>query len=363
MSISTLQSISGEYVRFNVASAKYEYFYIGQDFGYVEDKLRSFHKGSFVDSVDEAIHFLRKTKKYNLPSAFIFGDDALSSDLKRFRRFTRESSYLENIPVILLSNRNMDVSTFKGPVKLVDEILDARFSDEILKKVKVLAKTKLHGVKKKANLRPSVVSTVVKRILDVLLSSVFLLLLTPVFLVVALLIKLETSGPVFYISKRAGRHYRIFNFIKFRTMELGADKKVAELLKKNQYHQNSDQNPLFFKLKDDPRVTKVGKFLRNTSLDEVPQLINVLKGDMSLVGNRPLPLYEAVTLTTDEYAARFLAPAGITGLWQIKKRGHRDMSVEERIELDITYAQQEGLLYDFWIIANTPRALVQRESV
>jgi len=107
----------------------------------------------------------------------------------------------------------------------------------------------------------------------------------------------------------------------------------------------------------------VGAFLRNSSLDELPQLFNVLLGDMSLVGNRPLPLYEAETLTTDVWAERFMAPAGITGLWQIKKRGQDDMSVEERIGLDIAYANRNNFMYDLWIMANTPTALIQKSSV
>jgi len=106
----------------------------------------------------------------------------------------------------------------------------------------------------------------------------------------------------------------------------------------------------------------VGILLRKTSLDELPQLVNVLIGDMSLVGNRPLPLYEAATLTTDEWAKRFLAPAGMTGLWQIKKRGKKEMSVEERLSLDINYAEKYSFLYDMWIMANTPTALFQKTN-
>ena len=181
-------------------------------------------------------------------------------------------------------------------------------------------------------------------------------------MLIAIAIRIESRGSIFYIAKRAGRGYRIFNFYKFRTMQQGADKRVSELHHLNLYSGES-KGPVFFKVNNDPRITKVGGFLRNTSMDELPQLFNVLLGDMSLVGNRPLPLYEAETLTTDDYAARFLAPAGITGLWQVKKRGNKDMSVEERINLDIDYASKCNFTTDLWIIANTPNALFQKENV
>ena len=144
-------------------------------------------------------------------------------------------------------------------------------------------------------------------------------------------------------------------------MEVNADKKVEALLHLNQYSDNRGAN--FFKISKDPRITKIGHFLRNTSLDELPQLFNVIKGDMSLVGNRPLPLYEASTLTTNEFVERFMAPAGMTGLWQIKKRGQAQMSSEERISLDISYARKSSMLYDLWIMANTPKALLQKSDV
>ncbi|HZE85605.1 MAG TPA: sugar transferase, partial [Puia sp.] len=166
----------------------------------------------------------------------------------------------------------------------------------------------------------------------------------------------------FYISKRAGRGYKIFNFYKFRTMCQDADEKVSDLAHLNQYT-GELESPVFFKVSNDPRITRVGRLLRNASLDELPQLLNTFLGDMSLVGNRPLPLYEAEMLTTDDYAARFLAPAGITGLWQVKKRGNKDMSVEERINIDIDYASKCNFATDFWIIANTPSALFQKENV
>jgi len=145
-------------------------------------------------------------------------------------------------------------------------------------------------------------------------------------------------------------------------MVVNADKKIESLAHLNQYNDQT-VGARFFKISNDPRITKVGKFLRNTSLDELPQLFNVLKGDMSLVGNRPLPLYEAATLTTNEFVERFMAPAGMTGLWQIKKRGKTEMSTDERIELDISYARKANLFYDFWIMAKTPAAILQKNDV
>jgi lipopolysaccharide/colanic/teichoic acid biosynthesis glycosyltransferase len=205
-------------------------------------------------------------------------------------------------------------------------------------------------------------SDLLKRIFDIVMSIVLMVALFPVFLLIMIALRIEAKGPFFYISKRAGRGYRIFNFYKFRTMEVGADEKMEFFSHLNQYNTN-EEAPLFLKINNDPRVTKVGMFLRNTSLDELPQLLNVLKGDMSLVGNRPLPLYEAEALTTDQWAKRFLAPAGMTGLWQIKKRGKHDMSTEERIKLDINYADRSNFLYDLWIMANTPPAIIQKSNV
>lgn len=144
---------------------------------------------------------------------------------------------------------------------------------------------------------------------------------------------------------------------------MDADKKLQEVSHLNQYDAGAGKGPVFIKVNHDPRVTKIGAFLRNTSIDELPQLINVLKGNMSLVGNRPLPLYEASTLTTDQWVERFLAPAGITGLWQVTKRGKKEMSVDERISLDIDYAHKSSFLYDLSILWNTPFALVQKEDV
>jgi len=200
------------------------------------------------------------------------------------------------------------------------------------------------------------------KILDLIISMTAIICCFPLFILIALAIKLESKGPIFYFSKRAGKGFQVFNFYKFRTMIIDAEKQIKELESLNQYTTIGKQ-PLFFKLQNDPRVTKVGAFLRKTSLDELPQLFNVLKGDMSIVGNRPLPLYEASTLTTNEWAERFMAPAGITGLWQISKRGKEEMSNEERILLDIIYARTRSLKGDLKILLKTPAALIQKSNV
>jgi lipopolysaccharide/colanic/teichoic acid biosynthesis glycosyltransferase len=198
-----------------------------------------------------------------------------------------------------------------------------------------------------------------KRFLDLVLSVCAVILLSPIFIIVAILIKLDSKGPIFYTSKRVGTGYQIFDFYKFRSMRVNADKEVESL--KTQGNQYGDS--AFFKMKNDPRVTSLGNFLRNSSIDELPQLVNVIKGDMSIVGNRPLPLYEAEQLTTNEWSMRFLGPAGITGLWQIIKRGKSDMSDRERKKLDNFYNKRVSVWLDLKIILMTIPALFQKEKV
>jgi lipopolysaccharide/colanic/teichoic acid biosynthesis glycosyltransferase len=202
-----------------------------------------------------------------------------------------------------------------------------------------------------------------KRAIDIAVSFTGLAALSPIMVLIAIAVKLESKGSIFYISKRSGTGYRVFDFYKFRTMRQGSDKELKNLT--NQYAEGTGEGntAVFFKVKNDPRITRLGQFLRSTSLDELPQLFNVLKGDMSLVGNRPLPLYEAEQLTRDLIAARFLAPAGITGLWQVTKRGKENMSPEERIQLDIEYALKNSFLFDMKILLKTFFVLLQKERV
>lgn len=202
-----------------------------------------------------------------------------------------------------------------------------------------------------------------KRAFDVIASGSALLVLSPLFLVVAACVLIESRGPAIYKSKRVGTGYKIFDFYKFRSMRTGADKEMALLSSLNQYTDTEKGKSAFIKLKDDPRITRIGKFIRKTSIDELPQLFNVLIGDMSMVGNRPLPLYEAEMLTSNEWTTRFLGPAGLTGLWQISKRGKADMSERERKKLDNFYASNYSFWLDLKILLKTFPALLQKEKV
>lgn len=212
---------------------------------------------------------------------------------------------------------------------------------------------------------PYVGTPVMKRLFDVVFASLLILLLSPVFLIVALAVRLEGKGPIIYRSKRVGNGYKIFDFYKFRSMRPDADRFVAELAKEhNQYAGDGTAGtPAFTKFKNDPRITRLGRFLRKTSIDELPQLFNILKGDMSAVGNRPLPLYEAEQLTANEWSWRFLAPAGLTGLWQVSRRGGSEMSETERKELDNYYAKNHSMALDAKILFKTFSAIIQKENV
>lgn len=183
-----------------------------------------------------------------------------------------------------------------------------------------------------------------KRIFDILMSSVGLIVLSPLMLLIAILIKCEDGGPVIYKQKRVGKHEKIFRMYKFRSMVINADSLIATLKSKNEV------KGAMFKIKDDPRVTKIGHFLRKHSLDELPQLINVLLGNMSLVGPRPPIPSEVKQYTTYDKQRLYVVP-GCTGLWQATERN--SVGFNEMVLLDLKYIAKASILFDFKIILKT----------
>jgi exopolysaccharide biosynthesis polyprenyl glycosylphosphotransferase len=189
-----------------------------------------------------------------------------------------------------------------------------------------------------------------KRLFDIAASAAFLLAFSPLFLLIAALIKLEDRGPVFFPQKRVGKFGREFKMWKFRSMCLDAEAKMKELLAKNQHAEG-----VTFKIKDDPRITKTGKWLRKFSLDELPQFFNVLAGDMSLVGPRP-PVPREVALYTLADRRRLLVAPGITCFWQIGGRSEIDFSGQ--VQLDVRYIESQSFWLDIKILLKTVPAVL-----
>ena len=187
-----------------------------------------------------------------------------------------------------------------------------------------------------------------KRFFDILLSFLGIILLSWLFLILAILVKLTSKGPVFYVSETIGKNQKPFKIYKFRSMKDGADKEFDSLLAK------SDREGTF-KMKNDPRITKFGKFLRRTSLDELPQLFNVLNGSMSLVGPRPVVQRE-LDIMTEKQKMRFLVRQGVTCIWQVS--GRADTSFDEQLELDLKYLKKRGFFYDIWLLIRTIPAVI-----
>lgn len=334
----------------------------------IPDHYKCLHAPDAVTAqrvITEVLHLWRTA-----PVVIIISQDACCTSWKKF---FDEHAVLRTIPFFMYAaNPTPALKTNVREQGFIDEIITGDCLRQHLdEKISFVTRFKQLSLYKTQEIKSRMPDTVIrrrnrqhigKRLVDILLAGTALLLLSPLLLLIALLIRMESPGPVIYAARRAGRNYRIFPFYKFRTMVQHADRQLDQLKHLNQYDARKG-GAVFYKLPNDPRITRLGAFLRNTSLDELPQLFNVLTGDMSIVGNRPLPLYEAATLTTDEWAQRFLAPAGITGLWQVSKRGKKHMSAEERIGLDIRYADRCSFTMDMWIMINTPLALVQKQNV
>lgn len=332
-------------------------------------------------------------------------------------KMLRNENLHSKTPFILITHE-ADDKNYKLAIKerIDDFYIIPMDVEEIYTRILFLKSFKANYAKEKTTIKNTHDYSIplIKRLFDVLVSGFALLFLFPFFILTAIAIRLESKGKVYYTSKRVGTGYKIFDFYKFRSMYHGADARLKDLDHLNQYAQNnngaqesdgddylreqcpkcsklkkgiycsptlytggqkvcefwyselkkSSDTSTFIKIKDDPRVSKVGKFIRNTSIDELPQLINVLKGDMSIVGNRPLPLYEAELLTSDDWSERFLGPAGITGLWQVELRGRGgEMSEDERKVLDNNYAKTYSFWGDIKLILRTIPALFQKENV
>ena len=391
--------------------------YIGNFPAYF-DFITENHKWS-INTAENSVEATNYLKSHKHPDAIICDYNLAGNNGIYFFDYLREQAAFKSIIFILISKEfNVDIYKLAFKKQINDYyVTSVTPVNDILSRVEFLSvhKNFLSAQTPKKTAEESYTMPLSKRIFDVAVALLVLLCAAPFLLLIILAIRLESKGKVYYISKRVGR--KTFDFYKLRSMRTGSDELLKKLAQeKNQYKKelvvasnpldipcprcsilsNSEScsplmytethvicdywfniqkreaaknNSTFVKIVDDPRVTKVGKFIRNTSIDELPQLINVLKGDMSIVGNRPLPVYEAELLTADDISKRFLAPPGITGLWQVELRGKGGvMSEEERMRLDNEYADHfKGDNYSFWydikLILRTIPALLQKGSV
>ncbi len=193
----------------------------------------------------------------------------------------------------------------------------------------------------------------VKRAMDISLSCAALLVLSPVFLATAAAIKLEDHGPVFFTQPRAGKDMKAFKIYKFRSMYVNADARISEMMEQN------EQTGHAFKIKNDPRITKVGKVIRRFSIDELPQLINIIKGDMSIVGPRPILTFQMEECSQYE-KQRLIVQPGLTCYWQIS--GRANIKWEEWVELDLDYIEDMSLWTDIKMIARTIPAVMDSDG-
>ena len=332
----------------------------------VSIKLRDDFEINEIEELEQLDEFLNRQTLLTTPEIVIIEVNNTNSQCAfELVKKIKETPLTCGVIVIIIALHRDESNRARAIELKVNDYYEYPFDvEELNERLKFLIKFKLIKPEIKAlsiNTKEKYEMPLIKRLFDVVISLVTIVLLSPIFLLFALLIRLESKGPVIYKSKRAGTGYKIFDFYKFRSMNCNADQQLKELSKSNQYAKESDV--AFVKIKNDPRVTRVGRFIRKTSIDELPQLFNVLKGDMSIVGNRPLPLYEAELLTSNEWCIRFLGPAGITGLWQISKRGKSEMSDKERRQLDNYYVNHSSILFDLKILALTVPAIFQKENV
>ena len=384
----------------SIKSQPFRVLYVDDDVERVKFFRQAFH--AHIEIIDApnnrtAIDRLVKNEAIDL----IVYSDAL--DTQAFLN-TLKSKHKGKFSVVLLTNmESVDVTAAQYHGYIIDAFPFDYLESAFLIRLNYLIHKKQYQQHGRPVSKPKRVRMPIgKRAFDISLSLLLLLMISPILIVVTILIKLDSPGPVLYSSKRVGMGYRIFSMFKFRTMRTGADKLLATMASQNMYSKVVEQKPeeficdncrltgqscqrplfldqkqiceiayqreqqakaMFSKFKEDPRVTRLGKVLRNTSIDELPQLFNILRGDMSFVGNRPLPLYEAEKLTNIGYARRFAAPAGLTGLWQVTKRGKAAVSDQERIQLDVLYAKRFSFREDMVILLRTFKAVWQKENV
>jgi lipopolysaccharide/colanic/teichoic acid biosynthesis glycosyltransferase len=320
-------------------------------------------------TLEELQDFLNNQSILTLPDVIIIETDINGDCFKFITQLKKNALWRELIIVLISPSHNKEWKTRALELKVHDFYVLPFPIEHLIERLAFLVKFKL--IKPNLSILESADFTyklpLTKRLFDILIASLVIIMVLPILIITSILIRLDTKGPILYKSKRVGTGYNIFDFYKFRSMRINADLQLKNLSDLNLYKSKVDDEissnkSVFVKLIDDPRITRIGNFIRRTSIDELPQLFNVIKGDMSLVGNRPLPLYEAEMLTSNDWSLRFMGPAGVTGLWQVKSRGKKDISERDRKKFDNFYASKYSFWFDVGILIKTIPVILHKEK-
>jgi len=355
------------------------------------EKLRILHLGPdpefsspiFVDNyqieittLDNVFSVCRWVAENGFPDAVICEQKLPVGEGIGFHDFWIEQFDPEHqIPFLLLDDEKVPDAAEKALQKKIDAVyIKPVTAETLVSRILALKNEKIKIISTLST--RTIVSTCyktpfLKRTIDIVTASLILLIISPFLLIFAIAIRLESRGRIYYISKRVGSGYNLFDFYQLRTMYTSSGKRLKEITHLNHNTKGASasipENSLQQE-QSDPRISKVGRVLRKLHFDELPQLVNVIKGDLSIVGNRPLKIYDAELLTSEDLTHRMYGPAGITGLWKLKSRRRlKRMSNEERRALDNKYykiaRRKFSVWSDLWIIARTIPFVLRRGNV
>jgi lipopolysaccharide/colanic/teichoic acid biosynthesis glycosyltransferase len=338
-----------------VRNGERSYLYIGLNETDFTSFKTDFKSGFSMENLEKGIQFLNQREDDQKISVIFIDLPFCYTSLHVFLSEKGKIRELANIPVILnIRNLTPEEISFVRKKKMADELVDFKVEmASIQEKIEFLHLISLSIADNQSAIKiehkPSAVypdTFFLKRTLDIFLSILLVIAFSPLFVLIAVAIKLESRGPVFYNSYRAGRGFRIFKLYHFRTMKVGADRMLNSLVKLNKFN-NFGHAPVFIAPESDPRVTKVGRFLSKSGLNKLPSLINVLDGNLSFVGKVPLHLYEAASLTNNESADRFVMNSGLSGMWKFSLKKPTFLSTSAQSKSGIANQKKANVFTEY----------------
>lgn len=325
---------------------------------FILDELPSQFFIQQLHSVVELETFLGNQSILTLPDIILIETDPLGKCFTFIEQAKKNPLWRDLIMILVATENNKGYKTKALQLKVQDYYIIPFPVDHLVERLNFLVEFKLIKPQLSVLENAKLVYKLprAKKLVDIIVSALVIILLSPLFLLTALIVRLSFKGPVIYKNKRVGTGYSIFDLYKFRSMHKQADLDLEQLADINRYvsdEENDKRKAILCRLKNDPATSRLGNFLRFTGIDQLPRFFNVLKGDMSLVGNRPLALFEAEMLSSNEWSQRIMSPVGLTGHWLIKSIGKGYISVQEQKKNDNHYAEKCSFWLDLEILIKT----------